>query len=401
MANVNDYPVTNGDLIGDDNQIDNIVDLLGGGTPVSNQTLNKNDFPIHSSLVIGSDNKVYDLKDLIGSPIDPDDFIPNEGNTLENENFYLGRDNMSFTTQRTFEVESDNGGELSVNNGVDITSTDGSTLNVGANITATADSDVVLTSGDNSSITLSDDIVLVANNTTAMTINDETISVEEDIQTTITEFENNSLVTKQYVDDNTINESIVDVTVLPTGSNIKDMIYRMPVYENTSITYDFTQTNIDNIFSVDFNDFSCLTVEDTSPDVDTPQYKITPKTGITVFVNMGAGVGDETLEFIAYGREDNENWGEIKTNLGWYIYSGGDIDTLSVTGTFTLKTPNDYKLYAGDSTNQTTTELSSGSNDVICTQAEYNALPSSKLTDGVSYYITDVNNIQNGNNISW
>ena len=401
MANVNDYPVTNGDLIGDDNQIDNIVDLLGGGTPVSNQTLNKNDFPIHSSLVIGSDNKVYDLKDLIGSPIDPDDFIPNEGNTLENENFYLGRDNMSFTTQRTFEVESDNGGELSVNNGVDITSTDGSTLNVGANITATADSDVVLTSGDNSSITLSDDIVLVANNTTAMTINDETISVEEDIQTTITEFENNSLVTKQYVDDNTINESIVDVTVLPTGSNIKDMIYRMPVYENTSITYDFTQTNIDNIFSVDFNDFSCLTVEDTSPDVDTPQYKITPKTGITVFVNMGAGVGDETLEFIAYGREDNENWGEIKTNLGWYIYSGGDIDTLSVTGTFTLKTPNDYKLYAGDSTNQTTTELSSGSNDVICTQAEYNALPSSKLTDGVSYYITDVNVVGDGNNISW
>jgi hypothetical protein len=296
MANVNDYPVTNGDLIGDDNQIDNIVDLLGGGTPVSNQTLNKNDFPIHSSLVIGSDNKVYDLKDLIGSPIDPDDFIPNEGNTLENENFYLGRDNMSFTTQRTFEVESDNGGELSVNNGVDITSTDGSTLNVGRNIEATADGNVVLTSGDDSSITLSDDIVFVANDTTAMTINDETISVEEDIQTTITEFENNSLVTKQYVSDNTINESIVDVNVLPTGSNIKDVVYR-----------------------------------------------------------LASTVGQETT----------------------------------------------YSYYMGDSTNQTTTELSGGSNDVICTQAQYNALPSSKLTDGVSYYITDVNNIQNGNNISW
>lgn len=203
--NVNDFPVTNGDLIGDDNQVDNIVDLLGGGTPVSNQTLNKNDFPIHSSLVIGSDNKVYDLKDLIGSgsPIDPDDFIPNEGNTLENENFYFGRDNVSITTQRTFQVESGNGGELNINNGVNMTSTDGSTLNVGRNITATAENNVVLTSSDDSSITLSDDIVLVANNTTAMTINDETISVEEDIQTTITEFENNSLVTKQYV-DNTI-----------------------------------------------------------------------------------------------------------------------------------------------------------------------------------------------------
>jgi hypothetical protein len=203
---------------------------------------------------------------------------------------------MSFTTQRTFEVESDNGGELSVNNGVDITSTDGSTLNVGRNIEATADGNVVLTSGDDSSITLSDDIVFVANDTTAMTINDETISVEEDIQTTITEFENNSLVTKQYVSDNTINESIVDVNVLPTGSNIKDVVYR-----------------------------------------------------------LASTVGQETT----------------------------------------------YSYYMGDSTNQTTTELSGSSNDVICTQAQYNALPSSKLTDGVSYYITDVNNIQNGNNISW
>jgi hypothetical protein len=239
MANVNDYPVTNGDLIGKDNQVDNIVTLLGGGTPVSNQTLNKDNFPIHSSLVIGSDNKLYDLKDLIGSPIDPDDFIPNEGNTLENENFYFGRDNMEITTQRSFEVESGNGGELSVNNGVDMTSTDGSTFNVGRNITATAENNVVLTSSDDSSITLSDDIVFVANNTTAMTINDETISVEEDIQTTITEFENNSLVTKNYVDTNTLQEAIVDVTVLPTGNNIKDVVYRLATTVGQETTYSY------------------------------------------------------------------------------------------------------------------------------------------------------------------
>ena len=483
MANVNDYPVTNGDIIDSDNQVVNIVDLLGGGTPVLNQTLNKNDFPIHSGLVIGSDNKLYDLAQLIsGSGTDVAE-VEKIANTevLFNEKlpiyevinsqyktntllFVEGIEGYTQTVQLTIapsnsarvnwgddsdpdfireettlthtyekegkyiiKIESPSGGvyvlsgnaivltncnlvkaqfgySCNVRNGLSFPAQNLTDLytegqadfnfsifqntklkefyinNLEGTVTIPNDSFRYSTI---EKITISNNIKTFGN--WVFPNNIKEIHIETDPSnpyinfnytdytfSNISEytpvyipygtkeyFETNLPYFKNYIEvvddipgalDKKLNESIVDVTVLPTGSNIKDVIYRIPVYENTSVTYDFTQTNIDNIFSVDFNDFSCLTVEDTSPDVDTPQYRITPKTGETVFVNMGAGVGDETLEFIAYGREDNENWGEIKTNLGWYHFT-------NETGTFTLKTPNDYKLYAGNSTNQTTTEL--------------------------------------------
>ena len=169
----------------------------------------------------------------------------------------------------------------------------------------------------------------------------------DDVTTSNTVFSNTSFITKEWVNDNA--KAITDVTALPTGSNIKDTVYRLATYIPICVSYDYTQTNIDNIYSVDFNTYDCLTVEDTSPDIDTPQYRIIPKS--TVYINFGTD--DETLDFIAYGRADNENWGELKTNDSWELYT-------NEIGTFTMKVPT-YTYYLGDSTNQTTTQIPASS----------------------------------------
>lgn len=59
-----------------------------------------------------------------------------------------------------------------------------------------------------------------------------------DVTTTNTTFSNTSLVTKNYVTENTISEVIFDVETLPTGANIKDVVYRATVAASTAVTAD-------------------------------------------------------------------------------------------------------------------------------------------------------------------
>lgn len=54
-----------GNFVGKDGKIHNIVDLLGGGTPVSEHRYNIRDYAAMSGLVLGSDGKAYDLVELI------------------------------------------------------------------------------------------------------------------------------------------------------------------------------------------------------------------------------------------------------------------------------------------------------------------------------------------------
>lgn len=58
---------SSGNVIAKDGKIVNLVDLLGGGTPIEGMEFNVEDFSPRSGLVIGSDGKVYDLVELIKS----------------------------------------------------------------------------------------------------------------------------------------------------------------------------------------------------------------------------------------------------------------------------------------------------------------------------------------------
>lgn len=65
MANINDYSPQGGSIVGADNQLYNVVDLLGGGTPVDDKLYDITQFQPKSGLVIGSDNRMYDLVGLL------------------------------------------------------------------------------------------------------------------------------------------------------------------------------------------------------------------------------------------------------------------------------------------------------------------------------------------------
>lgn len=59
------YVPASGRVIGEDGKVYNIVDLLGGGTPVSDNVYNIDTFAPASGRVIGEDGKVYNIIDLL------------------------------------------------------------------------------------------------------------------------------------------------------------------------------------------------------------------------------------------------------------------------------------------------------------------------------------------------
>lgn len=69
MDNNNGFEPQGGNIVGADNQVYNIVDLLGGGTPVNENIYDITMFKPLSSLIIGSDNRLYDLVKLINQAI--------------------------------------------------------------------------------------------------------------------------------------------------------------------------------------------------------------------------------------------------------------------------------------------------------------------------------------------
>ena len=69
MDNNNGFEPQGGNIVGADNQVYNIVDLLGGGTPVNEKIYDITMFKPLSSLIIGSDNRLYDLVKLINQAI--------------------------------------------------------------------------------------------------------------------------------------------------------------------------------------------------------------------------------------------------------------------------------------------------------------------------------------------
>lgn len=65
MPDVSYYSPRSGNIVGSDGQMYNVVDLLGGGTPVNGNLYDISQFEPRSALVIGSDNRLYDLVELL------------------------------------------------------------------------------------------------------------------------------------------------------------------------------------------------------------------------------------------------------------------------------------------------------------------------------------------------
>lgn len=62
---IDKYPAQSGRVIGEDGQTHNLVDLMQGGTAVSDATYEIDKYPAKSGRVIGEDGKVYNLVDLL------------------------------------------------------------------------------------------------------------------------------------------------------------------------------------------------------------------------------------------------------------------------------------------------------------------------------------------------
>ena len=65
MANINKRAPKSGRIIGEDGQTHNMVDLLGGGTPVSAKTVDINRYAPQSGRIIGEDGRIYSLVELL------------------------------------------------------------------------------------------------------------------------------------------------------------------------------------------------------------------------------------------------------------------------------------------------------------------------------------------------
>lgn len=65
MANISNYSPRSGRLVAADGTVKNVVDLLGGGTPVSDRIHNINQYSPSSGIVIGEDGKEYDLTEML------------------------------------------------------------------------------------------------------------------------------------------------------------------------------------------------------------------------------------------------------------------------------------------------------------------------------------------------
>lgn len=65
MVNTYNFSPQGGNIIGADNQMYNIVDLLGGGTPVDTNLYDITQFQPKCGLIVGSDNRLYDAVALL------------------------------------------------------------------------------------------------------------------------------------------------------------------------------------------------------------------------------------------------------------------------------------------------------------------------------------------------
>jgi hypothetical protein len=55
------YAPRSGRIIGENGQVYNLVDMLGGGEPISNKTYNISQYAPQGSMIIGEDGKVCSL----------------------------------------------------------------------------------------------------------------------------------------------------------------------------------------------------------------------------------------------------------------------------------------------------------------------------------------------------
>jgi len=65
MADITRYAPKSGRIIGEDGNTYNMVDLLGGGTPVSAKTVDINRYAPQSGRIIGEDGRIYSLVELL------------------------------------------------------------------------------------------------------------------------------------------------------------------------------------------------------------------------------------------------------------------------------------------------------------------------------------------------
>ena len=70
MADITQQKPRSGNLIDELGRVRNIVDLLGGGTPVSDKVLDPTQQAAKTGRVIGKDGRIYNLVDLIDGVID-------------------------------------------------------------------------------------------------------------------------------------------------------------------------------------------------------------------------------------------------------------------------------------------------------------------------------------------
>lgn len=66
MSNdIRKYPLVSGEIIGEDGQTENVVEILGGGEPVSEEVHDIRRYPPHGGRVLGRDGKEYSLVELL------------------------------------------------------------------------------------------------------------------------------------------------------------------------------------------------------------------------------------------------------------------------------------------------------------------------------------------------
>jgi hypothetical protein len=522
--NVNDFPLQNGDLIDNNNQVVNIVDLLGGGTPVSNQTLNKDDFPIHSGLVIGSDNKLYDLAQLIsGSGTDVAE-VEKIASTevLFNEKLPIYEViNSQYKTNTLLFVEGIEGYTQTVQLTIDpvqsarISWGDGSEFDFiteETTLTHTYEKEgkyiIKIESPAGRVYVLSGNAIVLTNcnlvkaqfgadcnvrnglSFPAQNLTDLYTQGQADFNfsifqyTKLKEFYINNLEGTTNIPNESFRYSTIEKVTISNNAktfgnyvfpnNIKE-IYIETDPSNPHINFNYTNYTFANIseytpvyipygtkeyFETNLPYFKIyIEVVD---DVAKELHKKLDNTGDTTNTTFALQRTEGANINLSTTATDPDNAGNINLNsqqevninangvhiegdeiLNISTYAGGQMEiesddiTINSSGTdicfddlssveFKAKTTNnnnttytnvleiDSSSIASSvditTTNTTFTNtslvtkqwvLNNSSSDVICTQAEYNALPSSKLTDGISYYITDVNVVGDGNNISW
>jgi len=83
---INSMSPASGRIIAEDGSTKNIVDLLGGGSPVSNKVYDINQFSPRTGRIIGEDGKLYNLVDLLenggGGGGENFAFIPDRANRV-------------------------------------------------------------------------------------------------------------------------------------------------------------------------------------------------------------------------------------------------------------------------------------------------------------------------------